>query len=189
VNDRTSQLQEQQQHLWVGIGCQRGTSRRLIETAIQQVCKENQLNQSAIAGLATIDNKAREVGLVEFCQLRNFYLKTFPAEILRQVCVPNPSKIIAKAMGTPSVAEAAAMLAAANIERQSTIVTQIGKNEEKLSTHQFLQLNAHLCNLTPSSTDWRVRCLVPKQIFRLPGEPGTVTIAVATVIQLLSKHS
>jgi len=185
VNDRIPELQRQQQHLWIGLGCQRGTSRKLIETAIGQVCKENQLNQSAIAGLATIDNKASEVGLLEFCQVRNFCLKTFPAEILCQVCVPTPAKITAKAMGTPSVAEAAAMLAAANIEWQSTIVSQIEENEEKSSTHKSLQLDAHSSNLTPSFTDWGVRCLVPKQIFRLPGEPGTVTIAVATLIPQL----
>ncbi|MDZ7957188.1 MAG: cobalamin biosynthesis protein [Aulosira sp. DedQUE10] len=189
MNDRITELQEQQQLFWVGIGCQRGTSRQLIETAIEQVCQENQLNQSAIAGLATIDNKASEVGLVELCQIRNFYLKTFPAEILRQVCVLNPAEIIDKAMGTPSVAEAAAMLAAADIEWQSRIVTHIGENEEQFSTHQSLQLNAHSHNLTPSFTDIGVRCLVPKQIFRLPCEPGTVTIAVASLIQPLSENS
>lgn len=161
--------------LWVGIGCQRGTSTHLLEKAIQQVFKENQLNQSAIAGIATIDNKASEVGLLEFCQLHNLALKTFPAEILRLVSVPNPSAIINQAIGTPSVAEAAAILAA---------------------SHHSLQLNASLFNLTPSLTAVEVRCLVPKQIVRLESEPGAVTVAVAqgvekmtSVIQPLSENS
>ncbi|MDZ8056251.1 MAG: cobalamin biosynthesis protein [Aulosira sp. ZfuVER01] len=159
--------------LWVGIGCQRGTSTQLIEKAIQQVFKDNQLEQSAIAGIATIDNKASEVGLIEFCQLHNLSLKTFPAEILRLVSVPNPAKITEQAMGTPSVAEAAAILAAANIEWQTKTVNEI------CSTHQFLKLNTNAFNLTPSLTAVGVRCLVPKQIFRVEEEPGAVTIAVA----------
>ncbi|OUL33977.1 cobalamin biosynthesis protein CbiG [Nostoc sp. 106C] len=158
---------------WVGIGCQRGASTQLIEKAIQQVFKENQLNQSAIAGIATIDNKASEVGLVEFCQLYNLSLKTFPGEILRLVSVSNPAKITEQAIGTPSVAEAAAILAAANIECQSKTVNEI------CSTHEFLKLNASSFNLTPSLTAVGVRCLVPKQIFRVEEEPGAVTIAVA----------
>ncbi|WP_256973145.1 cobalamin biosynthesis protein [Nostoc sp. T09] len=175
---------------WVGIGCQRGASTQLIEKAIQQVFKENQLNQSAIAGIATIDYKALEVGLVELCRLRNFSLKTFPAEMLRLVCVPNPSKIIEQVMGTSSVAEAAAILAASDVEWQTNIVNEIS------STHQSFKLNASSFNLTPSLTSVEVRCLVPKQIFRLQGEPGAVTIAVAqgsekmaSVIQPLSENS
>lgn len=54
--------------LWVGVGCQRGLSRELIEAAIAHVFRENQLSQNAIAGIATIDTKADEVGLVELCR-------------------------------------------------------------------------------------------------------------------------
>ncbi|GAB1543791.1 precorrin-3B C(17)-methyltransferase [Scytonema sp. NUACC21] len=98
--------------LWVGIGCERGTSRQLIETAIQQVFRENQLAESAIAGIATIDIKSDEVGLVELCQERNLPLKTFSSDVLSTVSVPNPSKVVEKEVGTPSVAEAAALCAA-----------------------------------------------------------------------------
>ncbi len=98
--------------LWVGIGCERGTSRELIETAIGQVCQSNHLAEQAIAGIATIDIKADEVGLVELCRERNWPLRTFPAEVLRSVNVPNPSDVVDKEVGTPSVAEAAALVAA-----------------------------------------------------------------------------
>lgn len=98
--------------LWVGIGCERGTSKELISTAIEQICQEHQLATSAIIGIATIDIKADEVGLVELCRDRNFPLRTFSAEILRTVTVPNPSQVVAAEVGTPSVAEAAAMCAA-----------------------------------------------------------------------------
>nr|WP_242043620.1 precorrin-3B C(17)-methyltransferase [Leptolyngbya sp. FACHB-671] len=98
--------------LWVGIGCERGTSRQLIETAIQQVLQANHLAEGAIAGIATIDLKADEVGLVELCRDRHFPLRCFTAEQLRTVQVPTPSAVVEAEVGTPSVAEAAAVLGA-----------------------------------------------------------------------------
>ncbi len=138
--------------LWVGIGCERGTSRQLIETAIQQVALRNHLAESAIAGIATIDIKADEVGLVELCREgfanakgeRALPLRTFPAEVLCSVNVPNPSTVVEKEVGTPSVAEAAALLAANGLESKA-----------------FVPL------------------LVAKQIFKLEGQPGAVTVAIA----------
>ncbi|MEH2106832.1 cobalamin biosynthesis protein [Nostoc sp.] len=143
-----------QQVLWVGIGCKRGTSWQLIDRAIEQVFRENQLFPSAIAGIATIDTKASEVGLVELCNLRNWPLKTFSAEILSSVCVPNPATITDHKVGTPSVAEAAAILAASQL---TSLTVFPFPNMEKL----------------------QVRLLVPKKIFQLQGQPGAVTLAVA----------
>ena len=101
--------------LWVGIGCKKGISQQLINSAIKEVFQENQLIYSQIAGIATIDKKASEIGLVEFCKLEKLSLKTFRAEVLNNVFVPNPSNNITKLMGTSSVAEAAAILAASEI--------------------------------------------------------------------------
>ncbi|MGH2412427.1 MAG: precorrin-3B C(17)-methyltransferase, partial [Microcystaceae cyanobacterium] len=100
--------------LWIGIGCIRGTSRKLIETAIEQVCERYHLASEAIAGLATIDLKADEVGLLEFCREHHLPLKTFSADQLCGVDVPTPSIVVAEEVGTPSVAEAAALLAIQN---------------------------------------------------------------------------
>jgi cobalt-precorrin 5A hydrolase len=137
----------------VGIGLQKGSSCQLIATAIEKVFQENQLNENAIAGLATIDKKASEIGLIEFCRYRNFLLKIFSAEILSTVSVPNPTHIAATTMGTPSVAEASAILAASH------------------------------------SNPLEIKLLVPKRIFRLPGEPNSVTIAVASLTQFSSKNN
>ena len=143
-----------QQVLWVGIGCKRGTSWQLIDWAIEQVFRENQLFPSAIAGIATIDTKASEVGLVELCNLRNWPLKTFSAKILSSVCVPNPATITEHKVGTPSVAEAAAILAASQL---TSLTVFPFPNMEKL----------------------QVRLLVTKKNFQLQGQPGAVTLAVA----------
>ncbi|GAX36265.1 cobalamin biosynthesis protein [Nodularia sp. NIES-3585] len=148
------------QNLWVGIGCQKGSSRQLMATAIQKVFQENQLHENAIAGIATIDTKASEVGLLELCRLRSFPLKIFSADILSTVYVPNPAKIVEKTVGTSSVAEAAAILAASHITPSLT------RNQEL-----------------------KTSLLVSKRIFRLQGEPGAVTIAVACFTKLFSKNS
>ncbi|KJH71721.1 hypothetical protein UH38_11650 [Aliterella atlantica CENA595] len=113
--------------LWVGIGCERGTPKETITQAITQVCLANNLAENAIAGIATIDIKADEVGLIELCQERNLPLRTFTAKVLNSISVPNPSPVVAAEVGTPSVAEAAAMSAA---QVDSLVVTkQIYKSQ------------------------------------------------------------
>ncbi len=97
--------------LWVGIGCERGTSRRVIEAAIARVLAANHLAQEAIAGIATIDIKADETGLLQLCDDRAFPLVTFDRDRLKSVWVPTPSDTVSREVGTPSVAEAAAILA------------------------------------------------------------------------------
>ncbi len=137
--------------LWVGIGCERGTSKKVIADAIDQVFLANQFSPSAIAGIATIDIKADEVGLLELCRERNLPLKTFPSEILNTVTVPNPSQVVEQEVGTPSVAEAAVIIAA----------SQMSSVETQFTYTASLQ--------------------VPKQIYRssIPNQKGAVTVAVA----------
>ena len=101
--------------LWVGIGCERGTSRELIETAIDETCKTYHLATEAIAGIASINLKADESGIVEICQRRNLAFKTFAPEQLNQVDVPTPSEVVKREVGSASVAEAAAILAGENL--------------------------------------------------------------------------
>ena len=162
--------------LWVGIGCERGTARELIETAIKQVCRAYHLAESAIAGIATIDTKAGEVGLLELCQERNWPLKTFAADILSSVEVPNPSNIVVKQVGTPSVAEAAALCA---IEQISCTI--LNNRQDACSTQSE---SAGGVGILPA----RKKLLVPKQIFRSKNPPlsqggvragSAVTVAVA----------
>jgi cobalt-precorrin 5A hydrolase / precorrin-3B C17-methyltransferase len=95
--------------LWIGIGCIRGTKLEVIDKAITAVFERYHLALDAIAGITTIDIKADEQGLIAYCQGKNLPLKTFPAEDLKDINVPNPSKIVAEEVGTPSVAEASAL--------------------------------------------------------------------------------
>ncbi|PSN16855.1 precorrin-3B C(17)-methyltransferase, partial [filamentous cyanobacterium CCP5] len=63
--------------LWVGVGCERGSSKTLIESAIQRACRQSHLAMGAIAGIATLDLKAEEPGLVDLCQERGWPLRCF----------------------------------------------------------------------------------------------------------------
>jgi cobalt-precorrin 5A hydrolase/precorrin-3B C17-methyltransferase len=158
--------------LWVGIGCERGTSRVLIETAIEQVCQQHHLAQGAIAGIATIDIKADEVGLVELCRERNWPLRTFPAEVLRSVKVPNPSAIVDKEVGTPSVAEGAAIVGAGLVPALSNGVAGHPQPGHPQPGHPQ---PGHPQPGHPQGVPLRVA----KQIFKLEGQPGAVTVAIA----------
>ncbi|WP_310421625.1 cobalamin biosynthesis protein [Chamaesiphon sp. VAR_48_metabat_135_sub] len=98
--------------LWVGIGCQRGVSKLAIERAIESVFAEYDLDLATIAGLATVDRKANEVGLLECCRESGWFLKIYRPERLNSVAVTYPSQSISALVGTASVAEAAALSAA-----------------------------------------------------------------------------
>ncbi len=96
----------------MGIGCQRGVSKLAIERAIESVFAEYDLDLATIAGLATVDRKANEVGLLECCRESGWFLKIYRPERLNSVAVTYPSQSISALVGTASVAEAAALSAA-----------------------------------------------------------------------------
>ena len=98
--------------LWLGIGCERGTAADTIESAIRTALTQHGLAWEAIAGLASIDLKQDESGIVELGRTYNWPTVWYPPDRLASVTVPNPSTVVKQAVGTPSVAEAAALLAA-----------------------------------------------------------------------------
>jgi cobalamin biosynthesis protein CbiG len=75
--------------------------------------QQHGFEQAAIAAIATLDRKANEVGLVAFCRHHRLPLYTFAAEALSAVPVPHPSHRLVATVGTPSVAEACAILGCA----------------------------------------------------------------------------
>jgi cobalt-precorrin 5A hydrolase len=99
-------------YLWVGIGFQQGVSRLEIERAIEWVFAEYDLDLATIVGIATIDLKAEEIGSSDYYRQKGWFLKTYSPERLNLVAVSHPSSSVATAVGTKSVAEAAALCAA-----------------------------------------------------------------------------
>jgi cobalt-precorrin 5A hydrolase len=95
----------------LGIGCDRGVSLRTLEEAVQAALASLDYESVSVCGLASIDKKSDEVALLAMAEKHGIPLQFFSAHELAQVKVPNPSDVVMKHMGTPAVAEAAAMLA------------------------------------------------------------------------------
>ncbi len=98
--------------LWIGIGCERNTSKELIANSLNNLLESRNLSKCSIAGLATVDIKKDEKGILEFAEEKNLPVKFFSKEDLSKIIVPNPSSVVEKEIGTPSVAEASSLLAA-----------------------------------------------------------------------------
>ena len=99
--------------LWLGVGCERGSSLELVRKAIDGALQAAELAAEAVAGLASIELKNDEPALLALASERNWPLKFFSADELKALSVPNPSTVVAAEVGCPSVAEAAALCASA----------------------------------------------------------------------------
>ncbi len=98
--------------LWLGLGCERHTHQTVLEAVVEKSLTAADLAPAAVAGVASLDRKGDEPGLLGLCQQRQWPLRVFPAARLAAIAVPNGSPIVARQVGTPSVAEAAALAAA-----------------------------------------------------------------------------
>ncbi len=98
--------------LWIGIGCERNTSKELIANSLNNFLESGNLSLQSIAGFATIDLKKDEKGILELSEEKKLPIKFFSKEDLSSIIVPNPSNVVQKEIGTPSVAEASCLLAA-----------------------------------------------------------------------------
>lgn len=96
----------------LGLGCDRGTSRASFAIAVDKALASIDLDRRAVVGVATIDKKNDEIGLLELARENGWTIVYFRADELASVPVPNPSATVMKYMGTPAVAEAAALLRA-----------------------------------------------------------------------------
>jgi cobalt-precorrin 5A hydrolase/precorrin-3B C17-methyltransferase len=104
--------------LVVGVGSGRGVSTSAVASALAEL-EVRGLDLRAVRAFATADRKAEERGILEALEDWGFWhddttapLLTYPAEVLAEVDVPNPSSAAWFAAGTPSVAEAAALCGA-----------------------------------------------------------------------------
>ncbi len=142
--------------LWLGIGCERDTSLPVLERLVAEGLEQQGLAREAVAGLASIDRKGDEPALLALAAQHGWPLRLYDAATLASVAVPHPSEAVAREMGTPSVAEAAALQAALEAGRQLTELA--GTDQAGTAPH----------------------LLVEKRIGRAAsGERGAATLAVA----------
>ncbi|WP_423247253.1 cobalamin biosynthesis protein [Streptomyces decoyicus] len=98
--------------LVAGVGARRGVPVSEVLELITAACAAAGYAASQVVALATVAAKAAEPGLTGAARALGVPLRSYPAEALAAVRVPEPSAAAAAAVGTPSVAEAAALLAA-----------------------------------------------------------------------------
>jgi len=96
--------------LVLGLGASRGVTADELGALVDRALAGAGLSALSVCAAATADAKADEAGLVELCARRGWPLTTYASEVLAQVDVPHPSEHALAALGTPSVAEAAALL-------------------------------------------------------------------------------
>ncbi len=156
--------------LYIGIGCRRGTPREAIEAAWAHISDRHGLYAGAAAGVTSIDIKADEAGLLEFCRAHRWVLTTYTAEELNAVEGDfHGSEFVKRTVGVDSVCERSCVLAA-HAAVGSTNEAQAGANDGSTAPQRAGTAEKSKAARTHGA---RAALLVPKT-----AENG-VTIAVA----------
>lgn len=111
---------DEQRILWLrppslvlGVGCERGISTEALADGLERFLHENRIARASLHTLATVDIKNDETAFLELAKRYGWQTAFYPAEELAQVRgIRNPSPIVEQCIGTPGVAEPAALLAA-----------------------------------------------------------------------------
>jgi cobalt-precorrin 5A hydrolase len=101
----------------VGIGAATGVGVDEVLAAIDAVLPPG----ASDVRLATLEARAAEPGIVAAAATRGWPLQGHPADLLARVPVPSPSDRVAGRVGTPSVAEAAALLGGGRLTVPKTV--------------------------------------------------------------------
>ncbi len=101
---------EAMKSLVVGVGCRKGISAEKIKNAIDGALGERSLND--VREIATIDLKANEPGLLEYCTKHNIPLRVFSSRHVKdRPWVTEPSDWVKQNVGVVGVCEPCALMA------------------------------------------------------------------------------
>ncbi|MEU4482151.1 precorrin-3B C(17)-methyltransferase [Micromonospora sp. NPDC023966] len=95
--------------LVAGVGSSRGVPAAEVADLLRRALADAGLSPASLRCLASVDLKADEAGIRAAAEAYGVPLQTWPAVELAAVDVPHPSEVVRAAVGTPSVAEAAAL--------------------------------------------------------------------------------
>lgn len=99
-------------HLVVGVGASRGCPAEELSGLVDACLAETGLSREAVVAVASADVKSDEPAILALAAALGVPARFVPAPALAAVAVPTPSPVVARHVGTPSVAEAAALLVA-----------------------------------------------------------------------------
>ena len=98
--------------LVLGCGTRKGIAREVIEAQYRLFLEETRVAPEAVCGVASIDIKASEAGLLAFCEAHGWELETFGAFALSGVQGDfTPSPFVEETTGVDNVCERSAVLA------------------------------------------------------------------------------
>jgi cobalt-precorrin 5A hydrolase/precorrin-3B C17-methyltransferase len=151
--------------LVVGVGSARGVSAEEVGTLVDQALAAGMLAPESVRCLATVDLKADEDGILQAAAARGWEVVTYPAETLAAVVVPNPSEVVRAEVGTPSVAEAAALHGARAHGRDAALMVEKRKSANATAAVARLRPRGRLAiiGLGPGARD----LLTPRAITAL----------------------
>jgi cobalt-precorrin 5A hydrolase len=109
--------------LVVGLGCRPGVPPDNVRAVLDALLSRHALHPAGVLAYATLIARVDEPGLRA---VAGDALLCYPATALASVTVPNPSRKVAASVGTPAVAEAAALLAATELAPPGASVELIG---------------------------------------------------------------
>jgi cobalt-precorrin 5A hydrolase len=95
--------------LVVGAGCSLGCPPEELAALVASALADA---RGEVVAVATVDRRAQEPCILALAAGHGVALRTHAAEALAGVDVPTPSPVVARHVGTPSVAEAAALFTA-----------------------------------------------------------------------------
>ena len=98
--------------LFLGVGCNRDTRQADIELSFTELCRMHNLDALAFAGMASIDLKSDERGILQFSEKHGVETFFYTRDELNGVKDVSYSPAVMKAVGAQGVAEPAALLAA-----------------------------------------------------------------------------
>ncbi|MEU4531855.1 precorrin-3B C(17)-methyltransferase [Micromonospora ureilytica] len=118
--------------LVAGVGASRGVPAAEVAELLHRALADAGLDPASLRCLATADIKADEAGIRSTADALGVPLVTWPATRLAAVDVPHPSEVVRAAVGTPSVAEAAALLGTDGRTDDATLL--VGKTATAMAT-------------------------------------------------------
>jgi precorrin-4 C11-methyltransferase len=111
---------EAEQILWyrpkslvLGVGCERGIAVEALAEGLEGFLQQARIAPASIAALASLDRKADEAAILTLAERHGWQTYFYPAAELAQVPgIARPSRVVEQCVGTPGVAEPAALRAA-----------------------------------------------------------------------------
>lgn len=99
--------------LVLGVGCERGIALEALADGLATFLRQARLAPASIAALASLDRKADEAAILALVQRHGWQTHFYAADELARVPgIARPSQVVEQCVGTPGVAEPAALRAA-----------------------------------------------------------------------------